>query len=121
MSVTLTVVIIGTFQLDKVFAARADLSALPMSTPTRRRPGSSSSTGFWADAIERRDWAMAWVREKLDRWTSNYDDKYVSWLLGIGWSCCGGGLAGACLVVSIASYMSPDPPDLSYYLRSLPK
>ncbi len=30
------------------------------------------------------------------------DDKTLAWTLGIGWACCGGGLAGGCLVFAKA-------------------
>lgn len=47
--------------------------------------------------------AMDWVKEKLEAWTAAKDDKTIAWTLGIGWACCGGGLAGGCLVFAKAT------------------
>ncbi|KAF8630685.1 hypothetical protein AX15_002828 [Amanita polypyramis BW_CC] len=46
---------------------------------------------------------MIWVTERLETWTAPKPDKQVAWTLGIGWACCGGGLAGGCLVFAKAS------------------
>jgi len=48
-------------------------------------------------------WSMHWSRNTLDNWTAAKDDKYVAWMLGLGWSCTGGALAGACLVFAKAT------------------
>ncbi|THG92584.1 hypothetical protein EW145_g8665, partial [Phellinidium pouzarii] len=47
--------------------------------------------------------AMGWVCETLEVWTAAKDDKTIAWTLGIAWACCGGGLAGLCLVFAKAS------------------
>lgn len=57
---------------------------------------------------------MLWVKEKLEMWTAPQDDKQVAWVLGIGWACCGGGLAGGCLVFAKATYVAIDLPATSF-------
>jgi magnesium transporter len=39
----------------------------------------------------------------LEVWTAAKDDKQIAWTLGIGWACCGGGLAGGTLVFAKAT------------------
>ncbi|KAF5380563.1 hypothetical protein D9615_004481 [Tricholomella constricta] len=46
---------------------------------------------------------MLWITGWLEVWTAPQDDKQVAWTLGIGWACCGGGLAGMCLVFAKAT------------------
>jgi len=41
----------------------------------------------------------------LEVWTAPKDDKQIAWTLGIGWACCGGGLAGGCLVFAKVTYV----------------
>lgn len=48
---------------------------------------------------------MYMVTEWLEAWTAPKDDKQIAWTLGIGWACCGGGLAGGCLVFAKATYV----------------
>jgi len=43
------------------------------------------------------------VKLKLEAWTAAHDDMQIAWTLGIGWACCGGGLAGMCLVFAKAA------------------
>ena len=50
------------------------------------------------------DSVMLRVRIALESWTAPHDDKRIAWTLGIGWACCGGGLAGGCLVFAKAGY-----------------
>jgi len=49
--------------------------------------------------------AMVWATEKLESWAGPKPDKQVAWTLGIGWACCGGGLAGGCLVFAKARFV----------------
>ncbi|KAG8899267.1 hypothetical protein FRB99_006834 [Tulasnella sp. 403] len=101
MSLAIGVVYIGTSQLDYILMARADLSALPTH---RSSPSTSQRNSDWLTTLRvRHASAMNWIREKLDNWTAAKDDKYVAWMLGIGWSCTGGGLAGACLIFAKAT------------------
>ena len=97
MTTAIIIVFIGTAQLDAILVARADLTALPTSRP----PATSQQkkTSVMAFIKEKWAWAMHWSRNTLDNWTAAKDDKYVAWMLGLGWSCTGGALAGACLVV----------------------
>ena len=46
---------------------------------------------------------MSWVTDLVEWWAGPKDDKQVAWTLGIGWACCGGGLAGGCLVFAKAT------------------
>ncbi|KAI0373429.1 hypothetical protein BV20DRAFT_962572 [Pilatotrama ljubarskyi] len=103
MAFALISLYIFTSQLDQVLAARGDLNAEPFAG-MRARAGASPSPktyigkarAFWTNA-------MLWSREKLETWTAPHDDKRIAWTLGIGWACCGGGLAGACLVFAKAA------------------
>ncbi|KAH7913135.1 hypothetical protein BJ138DRAFT_1146655 [Hygrophoropsis aurantiaca] len=101
MSFSLIVVLIFTSSLDAVLAARADLSSEPFAGMSARRSPSSSTT-FLGTAKNKWQTMMVLVKEKLEAWTAPQDDKQVAWTLGIGWACCGGGLAGGCLVFAKA-------------------
>ncbi|KAG8925596.1 hypothetical protein FRC02_009548 [Tulasnella sp. 418] len=106
MTLALIIVYIGSSQLELVLQARSDLTSLPVSNnPNARRRGSVNpdSAGFFSRNTARWESSMGWLREKLDVWTGAKDDKYVAWMLGIGWSCNGGGLAGACLIFAKAT------------------
>jgi hypothetical protein len=46
---------------------------------------------------------MMYITGWLEVWTGPKDDKQIAWTLGIGWACCGGGLAGGCLVFAKAT------------------
>ena len=46
---------------------------------------------------------ITFVTDRLEIWAAPKDDKQVAWTLGIGWACCGGGLAGGCLVFAKAT------------------
>lgn len=97
MTIAIIIVYVGTSQLDAILATRSDLAALPT---TRPKPVIlPKDAGLWANFKVRWNSAMHWSRERLDTWTAAKDDNTVAWMLGIGWSCVGGGLAGACLVV----------------------
>ncbi|KAI0093398.1 hypothetical protein BDY19DRAFT_923533 [Irpex rosettiformis] len=90
-----------TSQLEAVLAARSDLSALPFGSVDMRaaRPTSRNILrkikSVWNSIMLR-------VRIFLESWTASHDDKRIAWTLGIGWACCGGGLAGGCLVFAKA-------------------
>jgi hypothetical protein len=104
MSFALIIVLIFTSSLDAVFAARSDLSSEPFSgMGTRRMTAPSQSLGIWGKVKGTWKSSMLWVREKLEIWTAAKDDKQLAWTLGIGWACCGGGLAGGCLVFAKAT------------------
>ncbi|KAI0633717.1 hypothetical protein C8Q77DRAFT_1116551 [Trametes polyzona] len=103
MAFALIFLYIFTSQLDQVLTARGDLNAEPFAG-MRARAGALPPAGtyigrviaFWRHA-------MLWSREKLEYWTASHDDKRIAWTLGIGWACCGGGLAGGCLVFAKAA------------------
>ncbi|KZT26776.1 hypothetical protein NEOLEDRAFT_1177356 [Neolentinus lepideus HHB14362 ss-1] len=102
MAFALIFLFIFTSQLDAVLSSRSDLSAEPFAGMSGRRnipPG----VGFGAKVGVAWAKAMVWIGEKLELWTAAQDDKQIAWTLGIGWACCGGGLAGGCLVFAKAS------------------
>jgi magnesium transporter len=101
MSFALIGVLIFTYSLDAVLVSRSDLTSEPFSGMGSRRVV-PSNTGFIARVKSVWQRLMAWVHEKLEIWTAAKDDKQIAWTLGIGWACCGGGLAGGCLVFAKA-------------------
>ncbi|KAG9221054.1 hypothetical protein CCMSSC00406_0005507 [Pleurotus cornucopiae] len=117
MAFSLALLLLFTSKLDALLAARSEINAAPFSgiaipptstTAGPRREGQelslwqkvagvgSAIRGYW-------DAAMVKVGEWLELWTASKDDKQIAWTLGIGWACCGGGLAGGCLVFAKAS------------------
>jgi hypothetical protein len=102
MSIALILVLIFTHSLDDVLAARSDLDSEPFAGMSARRSRDSSTTYFGKAKNSWNAWIL-WVKEKLETWTAPQDDKQVAWVLGIGWACCGGGLAGGCLVFAKAT------------------
>lgn len=102
MSIALILVLIFTNSLDDVLAARSDLDSEPFAGMSARRPRDSSTTYLGKVKNNWNAWIL-WVKEKLETWTAPQDDKQVAWVLGIGWACCGGGLAGGCLVFAKAT------------------
>ncbi|KAI0051182.1 hypothetical protein FA95DRAFT_1554753 [Auriscalpium vulgare] len=100
MSLALALLYTFTSQLDLVLAARADLSAEPFAGMSARMP--VTGTGPLGKARGWARWSLVWIAEKLEDWTAGKDDKVVAWTLGIGWACCGGGMAGECLVFAKA-------------------
>lgn len=102
MALGIIIVYIGTSQLDAIWVARGDLQALP--TSRTAPPPVKADAGWWASTKGKFGHALHWMKEKLDNWTAAKDDKYVAWMLGIGWSCVGGALAGGCLIVSPPAY-----------------
>ena len=121
MSFALFFVLIFTTRLDAVLASRADLAAVPFSgarplqgsglpppnvsfsSAARRRSWFGKLFGFFAALKAGWDAAMNWTTDRLEAWAAPKDDKQVAWTLGIGWACCGGGLAGGCLVFAKAT------------------
>ncbi|OCH88999.1 hypothetical protein OBBRIDRAFT_794662 [Obba rivulosa] len=100
MSAALILLSIFTSQLDRVLAARAELVPESELSP---KLGSTMQVGYVRRAFAAWDNTMAWLRDKLEVWTATHDDKRIAWTLGIGWACCGGGLAGGCLVFAKAA------------------
>lgn len=101
MSFALICVLIFTYSLDAVLVSRSDLGSEPFSGMGSRRVAPSKA-GIFAKVRSAWQRLMAWVQEKLEIWTAAKDDKQIAWTLGIGWACCGGGLAGGCLVFAKA-------------------
>ncbi|EGN99783.1 hypothetical protein SERLA73DRAFT_179994 [Serpula lacrymans var. lacrymans S7.3] len=102
MAFALIFVLIFTSSLDAVLASRSDLSSQPFSGLSARRSFPPAST-FLGKLKTVWDRTMLWVKEKLEAWTAPKDEKQLAWTLGIGWACCGGGLAGGCLVFAKAT------------------
>ena len=102
MTISLVATYIFTNELEAVLTARADLSAEPFSSISakRRLPDNAKITAKVKFHIE--SWLL-WVKQKLEAWTASRDDTQIAWTLGIGWACCGGGLAGMCLVFAKAA------------------
>ncbi|KAI0682982.1 hypothetical protein BC835DRAFT_1397425 [Cytidiella melzeri] len=101
MAFTLLSVYIFTSQLEAVLAARSDLSALPYGS-VDMRVTKPASRNIFGKAVVVWKAAMLRLRVFLESWTGSHDDKRIAWTLGIGWACCGGGLAGGCLVFAKA-------------------
>lgn len=97
---------IFTALLEQVLNARSDMNAAPFAGMSTRKASETFPPGF--KGFLRRiaagmETATMWIREKLELWTAPQDDKRIAWTLGIGWACCGGGLAGGCLVFAKAA------------------
>jgi len=103
MAVALILVFIFTSSLDAVLAARSDITSEPFSGMSARKSHVPRTT-LLGMIKDKWTWWMLWVKEKLEVWTAPQDDKRIAWVLGIGWACCGGGLAGGCLVFAKATY-----------------
>ncbi|KAJ7647271.1 hypothetical protein FB45DRAFT_892927 [Roridomyces roridus] len=110
MALSLIFLIVCTGKLDSVLAARHDLSSVPFGAglPTSKTPESGprsrniiSKLLGMVHSIWRR--LMSALTEWLELWTAPKDDTTIAWILGIGWACCGGGLAGGCLVFAKAT------------------
>lgn len=102
MAISLVSTYIFTNELEAVLTARADLSAEPFSSISARRrlPDNAKLMAKTKFHIES---GLLWVKQKLEAWTAAQDDTQIAWTLGIGWACCGGGLAGMCLVFAKAA------------------
>jgi hypothetical protein len=120
MSFTLFCLLIFTSRLDAVLAARSELAAVPFSGPITQSSGLPlSNTPLRVGAGRKSCFArifglfmvfkyfwdamITFVTDRLEFWAAPKDDKQVAWTLGIGWACCGGGLAGGCLVFAKAT------------------
>ena len=119
MSFVLFGLLIFCYQLDAVLSARSDLSAAPFSAarqtngqlPSPNAHSASRNPSIVAPIKNTASrvavgWVrmIIWVTDRLEVWAAPKDDKQVAWTLGIGWACCGGGLAGLCLVFAKAVY-----------------
>lgn len=102
MAFALIFLFIFTTQLDAVLAARSDLSAVPFGSMDLRTMWARSRNPF-ARLASAWNVTMLRVRGFLENWTAAHDDKRIAWTLGIGWACCGGGLAGGTLVFAKAA------------------
>lgn len=100
-SVALLLLFITASQLDAILASRADIDAVPFSAETRR-PG-PAPTSWFGRVKATIGGAVATWRIFLEHWTSAQTDRHLAWTLGITWACCGGGLAGECLVFAKAA------------------
>ncbi|KAJ6499221.1 hypothetical protein C8R45DRAFT_822114 [Mycena sanguinolenta] len=111
MAITLSILVVATGKLDVILAARADLSAapfassLPTTKPAGVDPRSQPNIVIRTIGAVQRLWrsATGLLVEWLELWTAPKDDTTIAWTLGIGWACCGGGLAGGCLVFAKAT------------------
>ena len=120
MSFSLFSLLIFTSRLDAVLAARTDLAPVPLSAPIIQGSSLPVSNIPLRVGAGRKSWftrifglflavKYAWdamiifVTDRLEIWAAPKDDKQVAWTLGIGWACCGGGLAGGCLVFAKAT------------------
>ncbi|KAJ7251512.1 hypothetical protein B0H12DRAFT_1051930 [Mycena haematopus] len=111
MAFSLIILVIATGKLDVMLVTRSDLSSVPFASnlPTTRPPNadprSQPNIVFRTIGAVQRVWqsAMVLLVEWLELWTAPKDDTTIAWTLGIGWACCGGGLAGGCLVFAKAT------------------
>lgn len=114
MSLALIMLLFFTYTLDAILVARGELGSAPVSSigeddgPTL---GRAPSSRHQAKALPlrlykatKRAWSSLsrWITDRLETWVAPKDDKQIAWTLGIGWACCGGGLAGGCLVFAKA-------------------
>lgn len=104
MSIALLIVLKFTYSLDAVLVARSDINSEPFTGMSMRRSPSPSTT-LLGKAKNTYAAFSLWIKEKLEIWTAPKDDRQIAWILGIGWACCGGGLAGGCLVFAKATYV----------------
>ncbi|EJD52737.1 hypothetical protein AURDEDRAFT_111319 [Auricularia subglabra TFB-10046 SS5] len=100
-SVALLLLFISASQLDAILASRADIDAVPFSAETRR--AGPAPTSWFGRVKATVGGAVATWRIFLEHWTSAQTDRHLAWTLGITWACCGGGLAGECLVFAKAT------------------
>jgi len=97
---------ISNTQLEAVYHARSEM-AVPSNSNTGIRSSRRTSSG--RAKIARTKLSEAWgrgqnaLRELMERWTENKGDKTVAWILGIGWACNGGAMAGGSLVFAKAT------------------
>jgi hypothetical protein len=109
MAFALGLLLVFTSCLDAILTARGDIQALPFSGIHV----SGRRNGALPKYLGKVGLVMVWLRETwdnligritemLETWSAPKDDKQIAWTLGIGWACCGGGLAGGCLVFAKA-------------------
>ncbi|CCM05004.1 uncharacterized protein FIBRA_07203 [Fibroporia radiculosa] len=103
MAFSLILLYTFTSQLEQVLNSRSDINAEPFTGMGSRRPALAPSASVFKRIVSFCQGVMMWVREKLEIWTAPHEDKRIAWTLGIGWACCGGGLAGGCLVFAKAA------------------
>ncbi|KAJ7096239.1 hypothetical protein C8R44DRAFT_835096 [Mycena epipterygia] len=110
MALSLILLVIAAGKLDAVLAARTDLSSVPFAAglaPTRPPESDprSQNAVLKTVGVVQRTWgsSMVVLTEWLELWTAPKDDTTIGWSLGILWACCGGGLAGGCLVFAKAT------------------
>ncbi len=121
MTAALLLLLLFTSRLDLILTTRSDISASPLVRPAARtaallpEPNTSMALGHgnrssWQKvmalfAFIKSFWdrMINFVTENLELWAAPKDDKQIAWTLGIGWACCGGGLAGGCLVFAKAT------------------
>ncbi|KAK2463221.1 hypothetical protein APHAL10511_004876 [Amanita phalloides] len=110
MTFALTLLLIFITRLEAVLSARNEITPGSENNSSQNLPSRTSvldALGIVGRVVKatRFYWrvTMVWVTEKLEVWTAPKPDKQVAWTLGIGWACCGGGLAGGCLVFAKAS------------------
>lgn len=97
MAFALMLLLMFTSLLDDLLTARADITAVPFSANNSSRNQTAGPFKRGWNSVLRR------IMDLLEMWTSPKDDKTVAWTLGIGWACCGGGLAGGTLVFAKAT------------------
>jgi hypothetical protein len=86
--------------LRKLLAARASYSPLPSPSITLRpRLGERNTVMRFVDGMKGRwEHIERILLSRMERMFQRADDARLTWLQGIGWGVCGGGLAGLCLV-----------------------
>jgi hypothetical protein len=108
MTFALILLMIFITRLEAVLSARNEITPGTENDNSQKLP-TNPTCGFVGRAARalRSYWrrAMIWITEKLEAWTGPKPDQQIAWTLGIGWACCGGGLAGGCLVFAKARYV----------------
>ncbi|KAK0195503.1 hypothetical protein F5146DRAFT_1109694 [Armillaria mellea] len=94
MSSALILLLYFTSKVDELLATRGDIVG-DGDNPVVTRGGQGLKR-VWA-------FLQRHVVDWLELWTAPKDDKTIAWTLGIGWACCGGGLAGGTLVFAKAT------------------
>lgn len=105
MTAALCIVYLWVSQLDAILTNRADITSVPFSGERGPQQQGRSRTGlmrYIAAVRAKYRGVLEWLYDKLESWTSTHGDKQIAWTLGIGWACCGGGLAGGTLVFAKA-------------------
>ncbi|KAH9858568.1 hypothetical protein C2E23DRAFT_864468 [Lenzites betulinus] len=103
MAFALILLYLFTAQLDQVLTARGDLNSESFAGIRARVAALPPARTYVGRILASWQHTLLWTREQLENWTAPHDDKRIAWTLGIGWACCGGGLAGGCLVFAKAA------------------